>query len=97
MAIDWVAALREQDDLVGRVSRETRNALDRPDLTLDQAKRICGLVEMGMNTFEQFIDSATGQNLSPGYYVAAQVLTDRWYALALDASSRLQIMEERKP
>jgi len=97
MTIDWVAALREQGDIVGRVSRETRNALDRPDLTLDQAKQICGLVEMGMNTFERFIGSAREQNLSPGYYVAAQILTDRWYALALDASSRLEAMENREP
>jgi hypothetical protein len=41
--------------------------------------------------------SAKGQNLSPGYYAAAKILADIWYALALDASSKLNVLEERAP
>jgi hypothetical protein len=95
--MDWIAALREQGDLAKRVSKEIRAALDRPDLTLDQARRICGLVEMGADTFDRFLRSAKGQNLSPGYYAAATILADIWYALALDASSKLNILEENAP
>jgi len=90
MAIDWVAALRVQDDLAKNVAKEIRKALDRPDLTPDQAKRICDLVDLGLERFERFIASAAEQNLSPSYYAALHILTDKWHALALEASSRFE-------
>jgi hypothetical protein len=52
---------------------------------------------MGADTFDRFLRSAKGQNLSPGYYAAATILADIWYALALDASSKLNILEENAP
>jgi hypothetical protein len=93
----WVSALREQGDLTKKVSKEIRTALDRPDLTQDQALSICDLVEMGAGTFDRFIRSAKQQNLSPQYYEAAKILADIWDALALDASSKLKAMEDRVP
>jgi hypothetical protein len=95
MSIDWMAALREQGDFAKRASNEIRTALDRHDLTLDQAKSICGLVEVGNDTFDRFIRTAKAQNLNPGYYEAANILKDIWSALALDASHKLETMEDR--
>jgi hypothetical protein len=95
MSTDWMVALREQGDLAKSVSREIRTVLDRPDLTLEQARNICGLVKMGAETFDRFIRSARQQNLSPAYYETAKILADIWDALALDASSKLNIMEDR--
>jgi hypothetical protein len=95
MSIDWMVALREQGDLAKSVSREIRTVLDRPDLTLEQARNVSGLVRMGADTFDRFIRSARQHNLSPGYYETAKILTDMWKALALDASSKLDVMEDR--
>ena len=95
MSIDWMAALRQQGDFAKRASREIRAALDRPDLTLDQARSICGLVEMGADTFDRFLRSAKGQNLAVDYYEAAQILANIWQALALDVASKLDVIEAR--
>lgn len=97
MSIDWMAALREQGDFAKRASREIRAARDRPDLTLDQARSICGLVEMGIDTFDRSLRSAKGQDLAAGYYEAAQLLANIWHALALDAASKLKVMENPVP
>jgi hypothetical protein len=95
MSIDWMAALREQGDFAKRATKEIRAALDRDDLTLDQARSICGLVDVGNDTFDRFIRSAKAQNLGLGYYEAASILKDIWSALALDASHKRKIMEDR--
>jgi hypothetical protein len=81
--------------LAKSVSKEIRIALGRPDLTLEQARNVCGLVKMGADTFDRFIRTARQQNLSPGYYETAKILADIWDALALDASSKLNVMEDR--
>ena len=96
MVIDyWVSALRKQGGLTKAVSKEIRTALDRPDLTLDQVRSICSLVELGAGTFDRFNRSPKQRNLSPGYYGAAHILEDIWHALALDASSKLKEMDAR--
>jgi hypothetical protein len=97
MSIDWMAALRQQGDFAKRASREIRAALDRPDLTLNQARSICGLVEMGSDTFDRFLRSAKGQDLAMGYYEAAQILANVWQALAFDAASKLKAIENHVP
>jgi hypothetical protein len=95
MSIDWMAALREQGDFAKRATKEIRTALDRDDLTLEQARSICGLIDVGNDTFDRFIRSAKAQTLDLGYYEAANILKDIWCALALDASQKLKIMEDR--
>lgn len=45
MAVDWVATLQKQADLVMDVARELDNALAATDLTVEQASRLYRMAE----------------------------------------------------
>jgi hypothetical protein len=95
VGIDWIAALRQQGDLTKKVSKDIRIAIDHPNLTLDQAVRIHGMVELGARTFAQFVHSANAQNLPGLYYEAAGILENIWSTLAEDAMNKILILRER--
>ena len=97
MGIDWIAALRQQGDLAKKVSKDIRIALNHPNLTLEQATRLHGMVELGAHTFEQFIHSAKAQNLHGLYYEAGRILEDIWSTLVQDAATKVRLLREVDP
>lgn len=94
MATDWIATLKEQARLAQRFAKEVPTAIARPDLTLDQASRIYGMVEKGSQDFNRIVEDMNGQNLDDALYVAAGRLKDIWSELLASTAHKVQALED---
>lgn len=97
MATDWIATLKEQAQLAHRFAKEVPSALGLPNLTMDQASRIHGMVEKGTRDFHRLREDMNRQDLDHVLYGAADRLEAIWSALSVMASNKVLTMQGPAP
>ena len=97
MATDWIATLKEQAHLAHRFAKEVPSALTLPELTIDQASRIHGMVEKGARDFGQISEDMNKEDLDDALYGAADRLEAIWSALSVMAANKVRTMQGLEP
>lgn len=97
MAIDWVATLQVQTDLVLEVSTEVSKAVDEPDLTVEQASRFYRLVEQGARDFDAIVEIMDEHDVEDAFIAAAETIEDTWTNLSVATANRLRTMRGLEP
>lgn len=90
MAIDWVATLQEQADLVMDVAKDVDNALAASDLTVEQASRLYRMVESGAQDFDRIVELLNEHDLDESFIDAAETIEDTWTNLSVATANRLR-------
>ena len=97
MAVDWVATLQEQADLVIDVAKDVANALDASDLTVEQASRLYRMVELGAQDFDRIVELLNEHDLDESFIDAAEIIEDTWTNLSVATANRLRVMRGLDP
>jgi copper(I)-binding protein len=97
MAIDWVATLQVQADLVLEISTEVAKALDASDLAIEQASRLYRMVEQGARDFDAIVEIMDEHDVEDAIVEAAETIEDTWTNLSVATANRLRTMRGLKP
>lgn len=94
MSIDWIPRLRGHADLVKRLVEEVPQALDRPGLSLDHAKRLRAVIQKGQRDFDEVLELMNEQDVDGTYRNAADNLAKIWSHLVDAAADKIQMLED---
>lgn len=97
MAVDWVATLQEQADLVTDVAKDVDNALAASDLSVEQASRLYKMVESGAQDFDRIVELMNEHDLDESFIDAAETIEDTWTNLSVATANRLRVMRGLEP
>jgi hypothetical protein len=97
MAVDWVATLQEQADLVMKIAADVANELSTSDLTLDQVSRLYRMVELGAQGFDEIIELMNEHDLEDFFTEAAETIEDAWTNLSVATANKLRAMQGLDP
>lgn len=97
MAVDWVATLQVQADLVMKVSEDVARELEAPDLTMEQASRLYRMVELGAQDFDEIVALMSQHDLDDSLTEAAETIEDTWINLSIATANKLRAMRGLDP
>ena len=97
MAVDWIATLQYQADLVMEVAQNVANALGASDLTIEQASRLYRMVELGAQDFDQIVKLVNEHDLDWSFIDAAETIEDTWTNLSVATANRLRVIRGLDP
>lgn len=97
MAVDWVATLQEQAELVMKIANDVGSALDAYDLTVEQASRLYRMVELGAQDFDRIVAVMSEHNLEESFIDAADTIEDTWTNLSVATANKLRTMRGLAP
>jgi hypothetical protein len=97
MAIDWVATLQVQADLVLEISTEISKALDASDLTIEQASRLYRKVEQGARDLDAIVEIMDEHDVEDAFLEAAEIIEDAWTNISVATANRLRTMRGLEP
>ncbi len=94
MANDWLARLKGHADLVQRLVKEIPKALDKPNLSLDQATRLHAVIEKGARDFDEVRELMDELELDESYNRAADSLAKIWLHLSSASEERVRALQD---
>jgi hypothetical protein len=94
---DWLEVLKEQAEIARRMAAIVPETLAHPDLTIDQAQRVCRLVEDAAQDLDRITAMMASQDLDVTLYDLADSLEDIWSDLSLAAVNRLRELQGLEP
>lgn len=97
MAVDWIATLQHQADIVMEVAKNVAYALDASDLTIEQASRLYRMVELAAQDFDRIVKFMNEHDLDESFIDAAETIEDTWTNLSVATVNRLRVMRGMEP
>lgn len=94
MANDWLVRLKGHADLVQRLVKEIPKALDKPNLSLDQATRLHAVIEKGARDFDEVRELMDELELDESYNRAADSLAKIWLHLSTASEDRVRGLQD---
>ncbi|MCO4316966.1 hypothetical protein M8997_007210 [Phyllobacterium sp. 21LDTY02-6] len=92
MGNEAIVRLQRHADLVQQLVKQVPAALNRPNLTFEQASRLHGVIDKGVRDFGE-VEAMIGQSeVDASYRRAAASLAKIWAHLASSAEARVQAL-----